>query len=1015
MRKLFTFLVAFLATLSGAVWAEENPSGTSESAPYDLTRGELTITDDGIYWVTSSSQTNNGIEISGNPTVHLKGINIGVEGTAIEVKWGGHPTFILEGNENIIESAKGPAISVPHDGFTNTTQATFQGNGLLEINMEESGKVAIGNAGGLIGVPLTCGNITVNGGTIKTNGIIGTVTAGKLFKLEGNAVVICRDVDGGVLNNYEFTKGILFEGTTTGTMYGDVTLSSPLDLTDNTNTASLNLNGHTLTLADGYVLKCDAEKDINGGIVNAYRLNYVYGQLDGCSPIPNRLPSDYNRYAQKSTAELSKESLECSTKQDEFVGWMKENQVVSSIKMPEGPVSGTSYVDVKGAWVRKNLLVSTKKGEKKSGSILVSEGLQCSIDPDDGSNLPSGITQAGLTFTVTPTADAGMNTVTYKVTPTGTTQPVDVEVAFNVTDVAQEITQEDIVIDTDREWVYDGTTHNVVTVTVGGVELNEGENEDYVVSYNYKAFGEEQGQGKPVNSVKDAGIYTLLEVKGTGKDSDAGGYYGTVDYGGDEGITITVEQRPIDVKAIPQTIEVGGSFRDEAVLIGAGEGKIPTIESIPTGIQGESAAVSGNLALSQDANSQKPGKYEDAILQGTVALALNGNFDPKNYSMSFVPADLIVQKSTIDPDEVIIEIDGADTKDSKYIYNGVDYARLKKESISVYVKIGQDRIQIPTTDYAVSWLNAESEAVSEVKHVGNYKAKITFSGEIYGGTTKSISKDVDIHERPMIVNFKKLNKSTIGQTLNAVEWVEYYEDAVRDETPSITGTITVASQPVNDKYKVTFENLALIDNISGNFVAKDYSVTWKYNGTDITITDGDGDINIPIDTDDEGDGDGDGDIKLFRIYTDEVCAGVELEYSREVVKGGQSTIVTVNVEKGYDASALKLSYKEGMYGDWKPLTLNKDGQYQIKNIWNDIYVRAEGVVTGMEDIDGAARVYAKDGSLYIYTPQQDDIAVISMTGSVVKRTKQVGLQSYPLNQGIYVVRVGEQVFKVRVK
>ena len=160
---------------------------------------------------------------------------------------------------------------------------------------------------------------------------------------------------------------------------------------------------------------------------------------------------------------------------------------------------------------------------------------------------------------------------------------------------------------------------------------------------------------------------------------------------------------------------------------------------------------------------------------------------------------------------------------------------------------------------------------------------------------------------------------------------------------------------------------------------------------------------------------GGSDIQLYRIYTDKVCAGVELEYSREVVKGGQSTIVTVNVEKGYDASALKLSYKEGMFGDWKPLTLNKDGQYQIKNIWNDIYVRAEGVVTGMEDIDGTARVYAKDGSLYIYTPQQDDIAVISMTGSVVKRTKQIGLQSYPLNQGIYVVRVGEQVFKVRVK
>lgn len=286
----------------------------------------------------------------------------------------------------------------------------------------------------------------------------------------------------------------------------------------------------------------------------------------------------------------------------------------------------------------------------------------------------------------------------------------------------------------------------------------------------------------------------------------------------------------------------------------------------------------------------------------------------------------------------------------------------------------------------------------------------------------TLTGPLSISQQNLTITFNELTEEHIGKTLNVADFCTYEGNLV-GQVPAFEGTIEVASTlNENGKYDVIFTGVKIKDNNS--FLVKNYNPIWNLaNGISITLDkDGNGKTEIDNpnpnpdgDGDGDEDGDGDSDIRLYRIYTDEVCAGVELEYSREVVKGGQSTIVTVNVEKGYDASALKLSYKEGMYGEWKPLTLNKDGQYQIKNIWNDIYVRAEGVVTGMEDIDGTARVYAKDGSLYIYTPQQDDIAVISMTGSVVKRTKQIGLQSYPLNQGIYVVRVGEQVFKVRVK
>ena len=70
--------------------------------------------------------------------------------------------------------------------------------------------------------------------------------------------------------------------------------------------------------------------------------------------------------------------------------------------------------------------------------------------------------------------------------------------------------------------------------------------------------------------------------------------------------------------------------------------------------------------------------------------------------------------------------------------------------------------------------------------------------------------------------------------------------------------------------------------------------------------------------------------------------------------------------------------------------------------------------TGIEEIEGV-KVYAQDGSLYVYTPKQMPIWIVSMTGAIVHHEEQIGLHQYDhLNQGIYIVRVGEQVFKIRL-
>ena len=91
------------------------------------------------------------------------------------------------------------------------------------------------------------------------------------------------------------------------------------------------------------------------------------------------------------------------------------------------------------------------------------------------------------------------------------------------------------------------------------------------------------------------------------------------------------------------------------------------------------------------------------------------------------------------------------------------------------------------------------------------------------------------------------------------------------------------------------------------------------------------------------------------------------------------------------------------------------GEYIIKNIYTDIYVRAEGAVpTGIEDIEGA-KVYTKDGSIYVYTPTEEQVTIISISGAVLKNEQQIGLKQYTgLQRGIYIICIDEARFKVRL-
>ena len=163
-------------------------------------------------------------------------------------------------------------------------------------------------------------------------------------------------------------------------------------------------------------------------------------------------------------------------------------------------------------------------------------------------------------------------------------------------------------------------------------------------------------------------------------------------------------------------------------------------------------------------------------------------------------------------------------------------------------------------------------------------------------------------------------------------------------------------------------------------------------------------------------------ISYYNIYVEDVCEGVDITTSKNVVREGGT--ISLYVEKdtaNYTFDNFQVYYKRSYYGPWEVLEEGvQPGEYPINNIWTHIYIKAEGAEekeedpTGMEQVEGV-KVYTKDGSLYVQTPQRETVIIVTMTGAVVKNEEQVGLKQYHgLQPGIYIVRVGDKAYKLRL-
>ena len=154
----------------------------------------------------------------------------------------------------------------------------------------------------------------------------------------------------------------------------------------------------------------------------------------------------------------------------------------------------------------------------------------------------------------------------------------------------------------------------------------------------------------------------------------------------------------------------------------------------------------------------------------------------------------------------------------------------------------------------------------------------------------------------------------------------------------------------------------------------------------------------------------------YNIYVDE-CEGVTVETSTNVVREGNSMTFTVDVEEGYTGENMTVKVKRSLFGYSEIIKPNEKGIYEVKNIYTEIYITVDSVEeveepTGIGDVE-STKVYAKDSSIYVQTPQLETVTIISISGEVRKQEELIGLQRYDLPRGIYIICIGEERIKVR--
>lgn len=559
--------------------------------------------------------------------------------------------------------------------------------------------------------------------------------------------------------------------------------------------------------------------------------------------------------------------------------------------------------------------------------------------------------------------------------------------------------------------VYDGQSYelNTLKVTVDGKTFIMNKEIDFTL----ERTGTDKGQ-----IIKEAGVYTF-----TVKFTNAALYNPAQ-------ITFTVLQRPMYmVFNVPTQIETLAPIAIQADHL------------MPEAQKGDRGLVKGEAPLAVAKGQFLFGKpnaeNKCAVTVSDFALAKTGKFNPANYRLQIWDAEKGKYVDYKGGDITIIDPENPDPNNPNEPGGGTvvdpDHGggeggqQPSKNFCNIYVAEGSSPfIQFNPSRRVVEAVGKITVDVVIPDEIGTEDVKLTFrrgNGEwetltIDEETQKYTIKDINTHiylkaEVDAALLDAEPNENHVYIDLSCTE-DGIKLDAEREIVENGEDVLIWAeiskenlNKAIKYEYKVTrfgeWKELKATEN-AGEFMI--WNVT-----NDVFVRAYLADQTKDPETTEEA---------AHHVYSDlsVTCEGLYLDADRKMVTDNGTTKVYLTIEPNYNAKNAHYMFRRGIDEAWEELTPSTEANvFVITGIESDIYLKGtDAVPTGTEDaLSETTRVYTQDGMLYVYTAQQEEVSVISMVGAVVKRTQQTGLQSYPLNQGIYVVRVGEQVFKVRVK
>ncbi len=1058
MKKIFTFLVAFLATMSGAVWGQ---LGTSTKY-YDIAQlsDVLEIDDSEDYYLTGSN--NHGIRVKAGgssigtggdnrnkPHIYLKDVSFGsvnapMGGSAIIIENRTVVTISIEGENSIVSNGTSDAaIKLESGEGFNTAELIFDGTGHLDINMlgnSSVNQVAIGERGVGLDATHNCGTLYINGGTITTNGYIGEFGS-HAFRMNGNGIVVAEDiVTSDIHDNWLVDSGLYFEREEDGqdalNVVGNVTINSPIP-DENIYIG----RGNSLTLGEGDVLDADKVTIAGGGTLNAYKVTYskpgVTNAMVGNTPAdiycgPNT-PLSTEQVTATASPGITYKFLGWTTTiegadQGTFVAVSPNKEVTDGVN--DYPVSATFILIeypldiVTGTPLEEGFEIVYPNAAKVTVADAASDPKLAAI----GAKLADDVKGVDPDGKATITEDSETKTVTLTAAYTDAKneeKTEDVVLNLSITENKVDITDGTLSFGTEGgSKVYDGQAVNSSNWTI---TLDEGKtiNPGGGLTLKFKESQEDGNymESNPVNK----GIYYAYVVAG----EDNSTYTGT-----SAAEEYTISARPMDVTINPLSAEdlmtaTTGNVADLGVSC---ESFNP--ETNRGLVAEQTAAISGTYSVSP--TTGEDGRTSYTISFSDLKLVDGLNFLAANYAPAFKYGDETIDDNKVDVTIPDIEpgpgtdIDDGDEDDKNWVlsvdgksytivYDGIGHGIDK-----VILTDGESEKIIDVTSATYSEDGVKLEEGVLPTNAGNYKAEVIAEG-------KTGIFSLVIKERPLGVHFN-LNDYILeaGGEYDAIDVAEYgpveVEENVwvggelKSEDPVLEGKIKVADTPNSEgKYAVTFDGVKL--GTEGNFDANNYEPTYYLNGELIELDEnGDGTFGSDDDDPEQGidisepdDETGISGIgtKRYRLYlankdynvvdakADYAAEGLELfsRHDKKYTKAGGSFTVWYEKDGVANAGGYRIFWSNRANGEYKEVKFDTVSEYfQIRNVQSDVYVKiyaADGFPVGNEEISAADyRAYAQPNKIVVITPQPTDVQIISMAGAVVATDKVTGQREF---------------------